>query len=127
MTASRCKSTGWLAMGMALLLLVITSAVQAGSVKDRMAARAPEILKLKSQGLIGENNQGYLEIRGAGGGAAADLIKAENSDRQMVYNAIAAKTGGSVAQVGQRAAAKRAEVAGAGEWLQKPGGDWYQK
>ena len=127
MTASRCKSTGWLAMGMALLILVITSAVQAGSVKDRMAARAPEILKLKSQGLIGENSRGYLEIRGGGGGNAADLVKAENMDRQMVYNAIAAKTGGSLEQVGQRAAAKRAEVAGAGEWLQKPSGEWYQK
>jgi uncharacterized protein YdbL (DUF1318 family) len=45
----------------------------------------------------------------------------------MVYQAIAAKTGGSVAQVGQRAAAKRARVAGAGEWLQKPSGEWYQK
>ncbi len=127
MTASRCKQIGWLAIGVAFLLLVITPAAQAGSVKERVAARAPEILKLKSQGLIGENNQGYLEIRGAGGGNAAGLVKAENSDRQMVYKAIAAKTGGSVAQVGQRAAAKRAQVAGASEWLQKPSGEWYQK
>ena len=32
---------------------------------------------------------------------AADLVKAENKDRQAVYKAIAAKTGGTVAQVGQ--------------------------
>ena len=127
MTASRCKQIGWLAIAAALLLLMTTPAVQAGSVKDRMAARAPEVLKLKTQGLIGENNQGYLEIRGDGGGNAAGLVKAENSDRRMVYKAIAAKTGGSVEQVGQRAAVRRAQVAGAGEWLQKPSGEWYQK
>ncbi len=126
MTASRCKQIGWLAIGVAFLLLVITPAAQAGSVKERMAARAPEILKLKAQGIVGENNQGFLDIRGDGA-AAAGLVDAENKDRQMVYKAIAAKTGGSVAQVGQRAAARRAQVAGAGEWLQKPSGEWYQK
>ncbi len=127
MTAFRRKSMGWLFIHMVLMLLFCIPAAQADSVKDRMAARAPEILKLKAQGLVGENNQGYLEVRGSGGGAAVDLVKAENQDRQLVYKAIAAKTGASVAQVGQRAAAKRAQVAGGGEWLQKPGGEWYQK
>jgi uncharacterized protein YdbL (DUF1318 family) len=118
---------GWFCIHMVLMLLLLIPAAQADSVKERMAARAPEILKLKAQGGVGENNQGYLEVRGSGGGAAADLVKAENQDRQMVYKAIAAKTGASAAQVGQRAAAKRAQVAGGGEWLQKPGGEWYQK
>ncbi len=127
MTASRRKFIGWLITSMAVIFLSIPSAAQAGSVKERMAARAPEILKLKSQGLIGENNQGYLEIREAGDSRAAGLVDAENKDRQMVYKAIAAKTGGSVAQVGQRAAAKRAQVAGDGEWLQRPSGEWYRK
>ncbi len=127
MTASRRKFIGWLITSMAVIFLSIPSAAQAGSVKERMAARAPEILKLKSQGLIGENNQGYLEIRGAGDSRAAGLVDAENKDRQMVYKAIAAKTGGSVAQVGQRAAAKRAQVAGDGEWLQRPSGEWFRK
>lgn len=127
MTALRRKSIGWLASGMALMLLLVTPSVQAGSVKDRMAARAPEILKLKTQGLIGENNQGYLALRGPDDGRTAGLVKAENKDRQMVYQAIASKAGGTVEQVGQRAAAKRAQIAGGGEWLQKPGGEWYRK
>ena len=127
MTALRRNAIGWLALNAAALLLLITPAVQAGSVKERMQARAPAILQAKSQGLIGENNQGYLEVRGAGGGNAAALAAAENEDRRMVYKAIAAKTGGSVEQVGQRAAARRAEVAGVGEWLQKPSGEWYRK
>jgi uncharacterized protein YdbL (DUF1318 family) len=127
MTASRRTFIGWLAAGLFLAIVLCTPAAQAGSVKDRMAARAPEILKLKSQGLVGENNRGFLELRGAGGGQAADLVEAENKDRRMVYKAIAAKTGGSVKQVGRRAAVKRAEVAGGGEWLQNPSGEWYRK
>jgi hypothetical protein len=126
MMAHMRKSFGFLALSITALMFLVAPAVQAGSVKDRMAARAPEILKLKAKGVIGENNQGYLELRESDGGAA-DLVKAENKDRQAVYKAIAAKTGGTVAQVGQRAAAKRAEVAGSGEWLQKPGGAWYRK
>ncbi len=125
MTAFKRRIIGWLVMSMAAFFLASPVAALAGDVKERMAARAPEILKLKSQGLVGENNQGYLEIRGGDG--AGGLVAAENKDRQMVYQAIAAKTGGSVAQVGQRAAAKRAQVAGAGEWLQKPSGEWYRK
>ncbi len=126
MTAFNRNIIGWLVMSMAAFFLSIPAAAQAGSVKERMAARTPEILKLKAQGIVGENNQGYLEIRGDGGGAAG-VVDAENKDRQMVYKAIAARTGGSVAQVGQRAAVRRAQVAGAGEWLQKPSGEWYQK
>ncbi len=127
MTAFRRNAIGLLALNVAALLLLISPAVQAGSVKERMKARAPAILKLKTQGLVGENNQGYLEVRGAADGNAASLVKAENEDRRMVYKAIAAKTGGSVEQVGQRAAVRRAEVAGGGEWVQKPGGEWYRK
>ncbi len=125
MTAFNRNIIGWLVMSMAACFLSIPVAAQADSVKERMAARTPEILKLKAQGIVGENNQGYLEIRGDGGGVG--VVDAENKDRQMVYKAIAARTGGSVAQVGQRAAARRAQVAGAGEWLQKPSGEWYRK
>ncbi len=127
MTALRRNAIGLLALNVAALLLLISPVVQAGSVKERMKARAPAILKLKTQGLVGENNQGYLEVRGAADGKAASLVKAENEDRRMVYKAIAAKTGGSVEQVGQRAAAQRAERAGGGEWVQTPGGEWNRK
>ncbi len=127
MTVLRRNAIGLLALTLAALLLLITPAAQAGSVKERMKARAAAILDLKTQGLVGENNQGYLEVRGAADGNAASLVKAENEDRRMVYKAIAAKTGGSVEQVGQRAAAQRAERAGGGEWVQTPGGEWNRK
>ncbi len=127
MTVLRRSAIGILALNLTALLLLITPIAQAGSVKERMKARAPAILNLKTQGLVGENNRGYLEMRGAGSGDAAALVEAENEDRRLVYKAIAAKTGGSVEQVGQRAAARRAEVAGRGEWVQKPSGDWFQK
>ncbi len=128
MTALGRKLIGWLALSTAVMLLVITPAVRADSVKDRMAARNPQIVKLRSKGVVGENNQGFLELRGANG-AAAKLVQAENSDRRLVYRAIAKKTGGTVEQVGQQVAVKRAKRAGKGEWLQKPepSGKWYRK
>jgi hypothetical protein len=47
--------------GFALALIVFFSAVAfAGPLQDRMKARLPEIVSLKSKGVIGENSQGYL-------------------------------------------------------------------
>ncbi|MBL0715999.1 MAG: YdbL family protein [Desulfosarcina sp.] len=126
MTALRPKSIGFRALIATALILLITPAVQAGSVKDRMAARNPQIVQLKGKGLVGENNQGYLELRGSDRADAA-LVKAENKDRRLVYKAIAKKTGGTAEQVGRQVAAKRVSKAGRGEWLQKPGGEWYRK
>jgi uncharacterized protein YdbL (DUF1318 family) len=129
MTLSRIKRFGFgVSIMIASILLFADGSLHAGdSVKQRMAARAPQIIELKGNGVIGENNQGYLELRGGSDSAAAELVKAENKDRRAVYQAIAKKAGGTVEQVGQQVAAKRAKQAGKGEWLQKPGGEWYQK
>jgi len=120
------RCLGWIGLVGLLAMFFSSTALAGDSVKARMEARAPEIVRLKSQGQVGEDNQGYLEARGADAAGKA-IVKEENQDRKLVYQAIAAKTGSSPAQVGQRAAAKRAQVAGAGEWLQSPSGDWYQK
>jgi len=120
------RCLGWIGLLGLLSLTVVPASLAADSVKERMAARAPEIVRLKSQGQVGENNQGYLEARGADAAGAA-IVKDENQDRKLVYQAIAAKTGTTPEKVGQRAAAKRVEVAGKDEWLQSPSGEWYQK
>ena len=41
-------------------LLFIAPASYGASVKDRMAARIPEISSLKDKGVVGENNKGRL-------------------------------------------------------------------
>ena len=113
--------------GFALALIVFFSAVAfAGPLQDRMKARLPEIVSLKSKGVIGENSQGYLEFVGASK-EGADIVAAENADRKALYTAVAQKTGASVEQVGNRAALKWKENLGPGEFFKNPDGQWIQK
>ncbi len=98
----------------------------ADGIKDRMLARLPIINELKAQGLVGENNQGFLEFR-SGKKPSADVINAENSDRQEVYKAIAARQNASPALVGQTRAAQIAEKEAPGTWIQSPDGAWKKK
>lgn len=108
-----------------LAVCLLATTALAGSIKERMASRAPAITALKDKGIVGENNQGFLEFRGTQ--AQSDLVAAENKDRAAVYQAIAKKTGTTPKLVGQRRAGKLAQTAHAGNWLQKPDGSWYQK
>lgn len=98
----------------------------AGGIKARMKARVPEIKALKAAGIIGENNQGYLEVVGGQKGPK-DLVTAENRDREAVYTAIAKQQGSTPENVGKRRAMKIAAKARPGDWLQDAKGKWYQK
>ena len=89
----------------------------AKEIKARMAERLPVIMELKDKGIVGENNQGFLEFVGSAK-EKADVIAAENKDRRAVYKAIGKKTGTSTEIVGQRRAKQIADIAGSGEWLQ---------
>ncbi|MCK9296088.1 MAG: YdbL family protein [Desulfobulbaceae bacterium] len=110
-----------------LLSFLLAATCQAGDdIKDRMKARLPALAALKSQGVIGEDRQGYLEFRKADQ-SQETLIKEENADRRQVYTAIAQQQGVDVVLVGSRRALQIAGQASAGTWLQKPDGTWYQK
>jgi len=95
-------------------------------IKARIKARRPIILELKAAGIIGENSAGYLEFRGSKK-KNEDVVKAENSDRKIVYKKIGEKTGTTAEVVGQRRALKIAELAKPGDWLQNASGKWYKK
>lgn len=95
------------------------------SIKDRMAGRIPAITQLKNSGVVGENNKGYLEFRGAK--KSETLVADENKDRNIVYKAIAKKQGASADLVGKRRAQMIAQKGQAGQWLQKQDGSWYKK
>ncbi|GAN34202.1 MAG: DUF1318 domain-containing protein [Candidatus Brocadia sp. AMX2] len=96
------------------------------ALKRQMEKRLPIIIELKSKGIIGENNTGYLQFIG-GRREKEDIVQAENQDRRKVYESIAKKEGASIEQVGQRRAQQIASKARKGEWLQNPTGKWYQK
>jgi len=111
------------AVAVALLSLTAfgLSAAQGPDGRQRLA-----ILKaLKAKGVIGENNKGFLEFRGAP--SAEGVVKAENADRQQDYQQIAKRTNTAVATVGQRRAVQLAEDAPAGTWIQKADGSWEKK
>ena len=114
-----------------VLLFLITfflsvSVVQSASLKERMAARIPAISSLKDQGVIGENNQGFLEFRG-NKRPQKDMVDAENSDRQKVYEMIGKQQSASSTLVGQRRAKTIAQKSRPGHWFQNSDESWHKK
>jgi len=112
-----------------LAVLCIGSLVRAediGAVKARMEQRLPQVQALKAQADVGENNRGYLEVRGGAGDAGA-VVAAENQDRTVVYAEIAKRTNVSADQVGQARALKIAQRSRPGEWVQDEAGGWKKK
>jgi uncharacterized protein YdbL (DUF1318 family) len=110
------------------IILITGASAFAGSdkIKARMKERLPVIKVLKAEGVIGENNKGYLEFIG-GKQAKKDVINAENSDRKQVYTGIAKQQGTSVDLVGKRRAKQIENKAKPGQWIQDQSGKWYQK
>ena len=98
----------------------------ADDIKARMKNRLPVIKELKAQGIVGEDNKGYLKFVG-GKQAKPDVVAAENKDRQTVYAAIAKQQGTTADLVGQRRALQIAKRANKGEWVQDSSGKWIQK
>jgi uncharacterized protein YdbL (DUF1318 family) len=110
-----------------ILGILITNAYSSSkAIKQRMIERLPVIKALKDQGMLGENNKGYLEFVGQKK-EKAEVINAENKDRKLVYGAIAKQQGTTVEVVGQHRVVQIANKAQPGEWLQDANGKWYQK
>ena len=109
-----------------VLGILISDAYSADSIKQRMISRLPVIKALKDQGIVGENNIGFLEFVG-NRKEKADVVAAENKDRKLVYEAIAKKQGTTAELVGKHRAVQIAGKAKAGEWLQDANGKWYKK
>jgi uncharacterized protein YdbL (DUF1318 family) len=105
---------------------VLGATAFADDIKARMKNRLPEIKKLKAEGIVGEDNKGYLQFVG-GNKAKADVVAAENKDRKTVYAAIAKQQGTTAELVGKRRALQIAKKANPGEWVQDASGKWIQK
>ncbi|MCX5713705.1 MAG: DUF1318 domain-containing protein [Candidatus Omnitrophica bacterium] len=72
----------------------------------RRRGRLAELLSWKAKGVIGENRSGLLNIRKSGSGVAEALAGEENTDRMVIYNALANKNHVPVSEI-QKAYAKR--------------------
>ncbi len=104
----------------------------ADDIKARMQERLPTIVQMKAEAIIGENNRGFLEFIPGAAKRDENVITAENTDRLTVYGAIARQQSTPKEPVtpdivGKIRAARIAEMAGPGEWLQDGAGKWYKK
>ncbi|MEM0967495.1 MAG: DUF1318 domain-containing protein [Verrucomicrobiota bacterium] len=109
------------------LPLSLFSSVDTVALKERFAERLPSIEKLWMEGMIGENNQGYVTPRENLSRKNKKLVEAENADRKIAYELIAARSDVPAIKVGQQRAVQIAEQAADGLWLQNAQGEWYQK
>lgn len=106
--------------------VIFSGQALAQDIKERMKQRLPVIVELKAQGLVGENNQGYLAFVTAKKIQEA-LVEQENQDRKSIYTQIAKQQNTSLDLVEKRRALVLADRAIAGEFIQKPDGSWIQK
>ncbi|MBN1863399.1 MAG: YdbL family protein [Victivallales bacterium] len=115
-------------LGMICFAVVLLAGVSVSAdVRERMSKRLPDINRLKDALVVGEDNKGYLALKGDVGDADKKLVEDENADRKEAYEMLAKQTKTSVELVQTRRAAQIAEKAKPGIWLQKPDGEWYKK
>ena len=90
--------------------------------------RFDKLKEFKKQGVVGENNRGYVEVLGANG-PAIGLVAQENRDRKVIYQTIADQNGlQSALNVIEKVFAQvQREKAQAGEKIQSDDGRWTEK
>ncbi len=113
-------------------LLFVSAATQAADTKldglrERFKERYPKIHALKTDGVIGETSRGYIAFVEKEKAGAAELIKAENADRETLYKTLAEKEGSTPENVAERNAKRNFEKAKSGEYLQGTDGKWQKK
>ena len=92
--------------------------------------RKSELDSWEEKGVIGENKLGMVEIRGSADSSTKALIDAENSDRMVIYKAIASKNGISIEEVQKIYAKKLQDGANSGtpiETLNESSGQYEWK
>lgn len=97
------------------------------AIKARIQARLGAVDQLKTSGLVGENNQGFLEQRDTLSSQQSQVLREENDDRRALYGMIATELGYASTVIGEQRAAQIRKNSVAGIWLQAPAGNWYQK
>lgn len=107
-------------------VFVCVGTSMAEGIKERMKQRLPVIVELKSKGIVGENNQGYLAFV-TGQTQEEALVASENNDRKAIYTQIAQQQNTTLDLVEKRRAITLAERAVPGEFIQNAAGAWIKK
>lgn len=112
------------AVAMMAVMAPSVHAESLGAVKSRMEQRLGDVASLKKSGVAGEDNRGYLSVRGKASAADQAVVKAENADRKKVYQSIAKRNKVSVESVGKKRAGQVRKSAAKGTWVQMADGKW---
>lgn len=114
-----------------ILVVIFLAAVfltaEDAALKERFIQRKPAIDAMKNQEKVGENNVGKLVARAQLNANENQIVMAENTDRETVYQEISRSLNITSEEVGKRRALQIANLAGPGHWLQHPDGHWYRK
>lgn len=122
-----------------MVVMIAPAATFAADTKDELKARFkqrdPELSKLKEQGKVGENWQGYVEPVKEDAKLDADarkLIEDENSDRRKLYALIASDAKHiekkiTAADVGEQNGLRNFSKAKPQEYLKTKEGRWIQR
>jgi uncharacterized protein YdbL (DUF1318 family) len=100
----RMKTMVSLAIAMVIGFACLAQADSMSEARERRKARRAQVEQLVQAGSAEEGNDGYLAAKGALDAAKAELVKAENADRKIGYEAIAKANNKPVAEVAQKAA-----------------------
>lgn len=81
----------------------------------------------QSQGLLGENASGYLEMTPRGNAEAKSLMNTVNSKRKAKYQSIADKQKTALKNIEKIAGEKITSKLSAGEFFKDADGKWHKK
>jgi uncharacterized protein YdbL (DUF1318 family) len=109
-----------------------TRSPEALKARESRRERRPALRQWKERGCVGETNQGTVVARpGEGcGPEAAELIRAENADRKIIYDDFMKQNNISASdrpRVNSAFAKARQERARANDWIQLENGQWTRK
>jgi uncharacterized protein YdbL (DUF1318 family) len=116
-----------LVLFLGLVFAVAGQAETESDVQNRMISRVAAVDALKTAGLVGETNRGFLEQRGRLNPEQSRVLAEENADRRTIYGMIASRSGLTIGVVGEGRAEQIRQRSAPGVWLQSPNGDWFQK
>lgn len=93
----------------------------------RRRDRRPELVSFESKGILGESNRALIVMRGAGDARAQQIMAEENSDRMVIFQAIAKKRQSSIDNIQKVYADRLRDRLASGTPVQNEDGSWTIK
>jgi uncharacterized protein YdbL (DUF1318 family) len=101
---------------------------EVNSALENRRSRFDQLRDLKSKGIVGETNRGYVKAIESIGDAES-LVQAENDDRKIIYKTIAQQNGleGALETIEKVFAQVQRDKAESGDKVQQEDGSWTTK